>query len=474
MDALAASATKSPKKRKRKLSVSKEAPASPPTTPKPTITPSLKNITPANFYQDTLQTESTDAEIKDENEENNVVEIDKQSPEEPPLTEETAAIITLTPATTKTDINGLKGVLSYAKRKGPKKSIRWKPESDLVEIQYFELDETERINVTKTFMDMARMEMSGEREALLKSRKLINEDIMDAQTAWRTLHEIDLPTPLVVPGFKSIEKDIQFAREKNVLQAIYFSKLLVPESGAEPDQETHQMSDPISIPLEDAEHADDNLPIHSWPDPKGSPPHQVSHPPLNIFNTTPNNMPPANLLPNFPGAPPVMLPGMVPPFGPDNFLPPPGIMGGGGGVEWGNDTNILLPVQNGMFNNGPPPNFLPNKNVPFLPPQFNNGPMPGPGPGFVGPPGPGPGFLGPPRGRGGHFNNNMMRGRGGGAGGSGWVRMSGNNNSRWSSNGPPGGPSGPPGAPGPKRARYCNNVKNHGFCRNRDTCPYIH
>lgn len=66
----------------------------------------------------------------------------------------------------------LKSVLLLQKRKGPKKSLKWK--TDLESIRYFELDETERVNVTKTFNDMKQMEKQNEREAfqMQMTRKL--------------------------------------------------------------------------------------------------------------------------------------------------------------------------------------------------------------------------------------------------------------------------------------------------------------
>lgn len=67
-------------------------------------------------------------------------------------------------------IGALKSVLLLQKRKGPKKNLKWKTE--LESIRYFELDETERVNVTKTFTDMKQMEKQNEREAFQMARKL--------------------------------------------------------------------------------------------------------------------------------------------------------------------------------------------------------------------------------------------------------------------------------------------------------------
>lgn len=67
-------------------------------------------------------------------------------------------------------VDGLRSVLLLQKRKGPKKSLKWK--TDLESVRYFELDETERVNVTKTFTDMKQMEKQNEREAFQMARKL--------------------------------------------------------------------------------------------------------------------------------------------------------------------------------------------------------------------------------------------------------------------------------------------------------------
>lgn len=64
------------------------------------------------------------------------------------------------------------GVLVYKAKKGPKKSVKWKEEADLTTIKYFELDENERVNVTRNFVDMKLMERSHEREAFQLARKL--------------------------------------------------------------------------------------------------------------------------------------------------------------------------------------------------------------------------------------------------------------------------------------------------------------
>ncbi|XP_023024330.2 uncharacterized protein [Leptinotarsa decemlineata] len=360
MDAITAATTKKePKKRKRRPSVTKDAsPQSPSSSPSreqpqtptsPTQTGAntsplgLKNIAPINFYQDTL------TEVKEE-EKPDVVEngVSKNAEEKmetdaqdnvkeelsggsPPATPTDEIPEEAELGTKRTNTDGeLKGVLLHTKKTGPKRSISWKSEADLVEIRYFELDETERVNVTKTFGDMAKMDISSEREALQLSRKLGGEDTMEPQIMWRIPFIIDQDDPLAVPGNKSLEKDIQFAREKNVLQALYFDKRRIPNSPEEPIPENHQMSDPIHIPLEDPESQDIDLRSTPWPEPKGMAPEPVMQPVLmNIqgpFNPQFNSMPP----PSFQGMPPRFA-GPGGPMGPgipNNFVPP-NVMPGG-------------------------------------------------------------------------------------------------------------------------------------------------
>lgn len=47
---------------------------------------------------------------------------------------------------------------------------------------------------------------------------------MEERTRWKLLIPIDLPPPLVESGKDSKEKDIQYAREKGILQALYFNR----------------------------------------------------------------------------------------------------------------------------------------------------------------------------------------------------------------------------------------------------------
>lgn len=453
MDALQASCTnkKEPKKRKRRTSVTKDSghnstnsPPSSPSASNSTMSPLssptvLKPIAP-KFYKDTLEQdevkleEDIKTEIKEEptSELTEAERIKEEEEDDRPLENVVK------------EVNGLRGVLVYHKKRGPKKQVKWKVESELEEVQYFELDETERVNVTKTFTDMKQMEHTGEREALLMCRKLPSEDIMDERTNWKPLIPLDLPAALAESGSKSSERAIQFAREKVVLASLYFNRNMLPDSATEPDAEHQPVTDPVIIPLDDVTGNPDSVNDYQntpWPEPKGSPPHTA-----NTMPNLPPNMFPANVGQfNQPIGPPNF--GAIPqgPFPGPGFVPP-NIMGGewrpmGDGIPDGINPGPMAPFNrpdnfNGMMEEG---NFPPG--------NFGPGPMPVPGPMY-------PGF----RGRGGF--RGMNRG--------GWFRPQG----------PPPGWHGPRGAanhwPGRGAPAICKNIKMQGFCRNRDNCPFMH
>ncbi|CAH2066527.1 unnamed protein product, partial [Iphiclides podalirius] len=367
MDALNASATnkKEPKKRKRRTSGSRDgnAPneASPPHTPTSITSPNSESKSvPPRFYQDTLETDDKQT-VPEKITENEEPENDKEAERETPEKVEISEPHTLT-------INGLKGVLCYHKRKGPKKTIKWKPDSELEEIQYFELDETERVNVTKTFTDMKYLERINEREAFEKARNLSTDDVMEERTSWKPLILIDLDGQIQVEyGKNSKEKDIQAIRQKGTLQPLYFHKSMIPDSPIEPEPETHTYSEPTIIPLDDVTGNQDNISDFRnmpWPEPRGNAP-PSSNTNMNVPSIFPPNM--AQFPTNFPGT---QFPGV-----------PPGFQGS--------------PVVPTDWQNGIPPHIMPN-GIP--------GPMPTTGlpPGPMPPGNMPPGMMIPP--------DNMMMG----------------------------------------------------------------
>ncbi|XP_076752219.1 phosphatase 1 nuclear targeting subunit isoform X2 [Xylocopa sonorina] len=548
MDALTAS-TKSkelPRKRKRRTSITKDGPTEakkqetissdnrdvtpPPTSPQSADEKSPVVIKPNfKFYQDTLETdedkeqkekENSDEDVKkdkeeisDDQKENRIFKADdddtgSNTPTPEDDVEEKESIspedTSLSESTKKENVgsypeiryvDGLRSVLLLQKRKGPKKILKWK--TDLESVRYFELDETERVNVTKTFTDMKQMEKQNEREAFQMARKLSNEDLMEERTRWKPLIPIDLPPPLVEPGKDSREKDIQYAREKGILQALYFNRSMIPDSAAEPDEERHHVySEPKIIPLDDLtgnKESEKDFTSMPWPEPK--PQLQPQTPPVPNFHypSFPHNQQPvmapmgpqASMGP-MPQMPQQMMgPTHMGPMGPEMGGP---MSAGGGGWRTG-DGKVVVPDGMAMnpMGNMPPNAFPPGmEGGPMVPPGmmgpppmynqqqegygmmgpedmgFNNmnpnnfqgppGPMYGPGPNFQGPRGGGP-----------------MHGRGRGVPGPGWYRGGGGPPGRGGWRGGGGGWRG-----SGKQPPVCRQFSKNGYCRVGDKCQYLH
>lgn len=479
MDALCSSATTAkgnPKKRKRRTSSSKDG--SPPPLDSPKIIAG-----PMKFYQDTQEEAADDkdeaspskklsVDVKEEDDEENSPSspskgdtsmdqdgtVTKESndkdettvagnPESPVGDPEAAVAVeeemdveednTPKPPGPGCGPDGPPGVLVIHRRKSAKKSVRWRPQEQLEEVRLFELDETERVNVTKTFTDMKQIERYGERDAFQMARKLQADDVMVEQTPWTHLIEVD-DVPVSPHGNQSKERDIQAARELTCLQALYFSYAMIPDSASEPEMETIKYAEPAVIPLEDAQNTVNDFTKQGWPEPR------EAHGGINSFNGPPSFDPSA-----FGGA---AGPFSMPPFG----VPNQGIWNGGppfgGGpppTQYGgamSNEEIKLAMNRLAFpgQNFNPPNFN-GINMMNLPAMGAGGPSGGPPPG-------GWGFRGPP------------------PNGIGGV---------WRGHGPP---PGPPGA-GPRAwvnnnmaangGRLCKNFKK-GFCKKGDKCNFLH
>ncbi|XP_047544417.1 serine/threonine-protein phosphatase 1 regulatory subunit 10-like [Vanessa atalanta] len=472
MDALNASATnkKEPKKRKRRTSGSKDGNAqsdgSPPQTPTNLSSPNSENKSvPPRFYQDTLDED----ENKDKVTEKHAEPKDNAEQTVSREKDEIESMDTSEPHTL--TINGLKGVLCYHKRKGPKKSIKWKPDSELEEIQYFELDETERVNVTKTFTDMKYLERIHEREAFQKARNLSTDDIMEERTSWRPLIPIDIEGQIQIEyGKNSKEKDIQAIRQKGTLQPLYFHKSMIPDSPHEPDIEAHTYNEPTIIPLEDVTGNQDNISDFRnmpWPEPKGNAP-PTSNSTMNVptmfppnISQFPNNFPPAQFpgVPNFQG-PPIMpgdwQNGVVPPIMPNGIPGPmaPSGMAPGAMPPPNMPPGMMVPPENMMM--GPEIFGGPNPMFPVPPDGFNMQPNMFPVDyNMSGPPGP-DGFPVP-----GNFRG-AMRGRGIGG------HWRGKATGGWD------GPQRGRGGRGGARKTICIYFQRKGSCRQGENCSFLH
>ncbi|KAL6440151.1 hypothetical protein ACFW04_003040 [Cataglyphis niger] len=540
MDALTASTkSKEPRKRKRRTSITKDGSSEAKkqetanadnrdSTPPPASPTNAEEKSPValkpnfKFYQDTLEIEEDkDQREKENNEEDakkdQALDEEKDSRDEDDIRsntptpeedvedtkdsespEDTSSVVSnslkkddVSPYPEIRYVDGLKSVLLLQKRKGPKKVLKWK--TDLESIRYFELDETERVNVTKTFTDMKQMEKQNEREAFQMARKLNNEDLMEERTRWKPLIPIDQPPPLVEPGKDSKEKDIQYAREKGILQALYFNRSMIPDSAAEPDEERHHViTDPKIIPLDDLtgnKESEKDFTSVPWPEPK---PQLTPQPPtVTTFHypttfshnqqTMMTPMGPQSTMGQMPQMPQQMMPpSHIAPM--TQEIPGPTLPSSGGGGWRTGDGKVLVPdvgmnpMANmpGSFNQGmeggpmvppgmmgPPPMYnQQQEGYSMMCPEdmgFNNM-----NPNFQGPPGPmygpGPNFPGP---RGAPMHS---RGRGG----PGWgYRGAGPPRGGWR-----GGGGGWRGSG--KQPPVCRQFSKNGYCRIGDKCQYLH
>ena len=232
--------------------------------------------TPAfSFYQDTLETkeevkeeEMDETEVKTENEnnENSEQENGKKSPEveeELPFEE---------PDHMPREV---KGILVYHRgREKRAKKITWRPETELEAVRFFEVDENERVNVNKLKFENMREFESKMEKAAMKSKNSIGDEGDTPTVQWYKPVRITVTNrEPFTPGQNSKERSIQNDREKNVLQEIYFTREMTPDTPkeADPDSNTIKTGQPALIPTEDAE-ADENGILYyghkPWPTPK--------------------------------------------------------------------------------------------------------------------------------------------------------------------------------------------------------------
>ena len=337
----------------------------------------------------------------------------------------------------------VKGILVYHRGKEKRnKRIKFKPDSEIVSIKYFELDEDERVNVNKVkFENMRKFELNMEKAAL-KSNNLQDEETDNDRWYKPNSITVEGRQPFTY-GHNSKEKDIQFNREKTVLAAFLYTKETIPDTPSEPDAAV--LSSPnraVQIPLDDLSDeggTEQDYSSGGWPEPQTNqvdrqftleselsltpalsnilstagvsnimstfmpPPAQakLSTEELNILKAQTEAMAQLGIMPGVDIPPTFPPPRGMPPDMPPHHGPHPPHFG--------------PPMDNPGFEFGRPPN------------DFYGG---GPG----GPGGPGPG--GPPH-------------RGGGFGGPHFDRGRGRFNNFNQNNFHPRGGGGPPGPPGP-------------------------
>ncbi|KAI4897796.1 hypothetical protein NFI96_021951 [Prochilodus magdalenae] len=141
---------------------------------------------------------------------------------------------------------------SLTKKGKKKKSVRWAEEEQLKEYFYFDLDETERVNVNKIkdFGEAAKRELMMDRQTFEMARRL-SHDTMEERVPWTPPRPLSLSGSLVTSGANSSERLTQRDREMGILQEIFLSKESVPDSPHEPDPEPYEPMPPRLIPLDE-------------------------------------------------------------------------------------------------------------------------------------------------------------------------------------------------------------------------------
>uniref|UniRef100_G3N8T6 Serine/threonine-protein phosphatase 1 regulatory subunit 10 n=1 Tax=Gasterosteus aculeatus aculeatus TaxID=481459 RepID=G3N8T6_GASAC len=137
---------------------------------------------------------------------------------------------------------------SLTKKGKKKKTVHWAEEEQLKHYFYFDLDETERVNVNKIkdFGEAAKRELMMDRQTYEMSRRL-SHDTMEERVPWTPPRPLTLTGSLVITGTNSTEKLSQRDREMGILQEIFLTK----ESPHEPDPEPYEPMPPRLIPLDE-------------------------------------------------------------------------------------------------------------------------------------------------------------------------------------------------------------------------------
>jgi len=112
------------------------------------------------------------------------------------------------------------GILIIQHGSLPKKKVGWLNDKDLVKIEFFEVDESERVNVNKLkFEDIRQKERKNERAAFTTLRREENLDSIKPEIkSWPMLVLLDSARPSnFLAGGKSRERETQNLREQRVL-----------------------------------------------------------------------------------------------------------------------------------------------------------------------------------------------------------------------------------------------------------------
>ena len=376
------------------------------------------------------------------------------------------------------------GILVINKGSKRTRRIQWRPEEKLVDVEYFEVEEGERVNVNKL-----KFEEQRKKELEFEKMRMKSKDVNYEQDErpWVAIGSVQLTCdlPEIEYGANSRERKEQQLRETSTLQALFFNKS--PTDPLEPDSGLTSRLECKPIPLEDTsgEEEINDYSGDGWPEPVYDQ-YMASQPPPVVAS---GQQPPTanNILQNLIGAGAPMLggnqqavddalfaaqkaaaetllkQGLLPPVFMDQNVPP-GVSDNDDGYGGEMMEHDDLPPQHNM--NHPPPgmNNMGWRGPP--PPHHNNrGPMHGP-----------PGYR---RGGNGPMNrmNNMGGGHNdfnrGGFGGRGMPPRGHFQQQRGFHNRPPNGNFGNNHNSGRGR-RPCKFWMETGSCRHEDQCGFLH
>lgn len=261
---------------------------------------------------------------------------------------------------------------------GGKKKVRfvdWAKSEELVEIRYFEVDDSERVNVNKAggTTDMKHLEMQREKEMLGRAKG-------QGRSAKKEEEEDYIPWKLAIcdscdnlignnSGANSKEKLVEMERQKHVLQSMYLPGM-VPDYPKEPepgDRVPSTSEQPLEIPTES-----EDTTAEGSADPTATPSNQGANLPPELASLM-ANLNSAGILPqvteaNSSTGPQQQTQPSQAPVGLNPMMPNPMMMMPPNPMMMGMMPGLMNPMMMGM-----PPMMPPQP--PRFPPQQNQNPV---------------------------------------------------------------------------------------------------